>query len=295
MSSASAPPHGFVPVRGLERGYRPEQVEACAEALSQERDAAWVRAARLTVLAREMGTELERLREVVAGLAPQRYEALGEGARRLFRLGEEEAAAVRERARRDAEGLVEEARAYATGVHESAQAHADAVRAEADEWARQRLLAARAEADEVRIAARREVRVGRAEALAAVREVRRRTAVLDEQNREYAERWAEAEQAEAERVKALDAHHAELVARAEEGVRAAERALADAEVADGRWQEAARARAAEIVAEARLRAERIAQETERVLREHGDRWDDVHAHMASARYSIRSLTARAAE
>lgn len=217
MSSASAPPHGFVPVRGLERGYRPEQVEACAEALSQERDAAWVRAARLTVLAREMGTELERLREVVAGLAPQRYEALGEGARRLFRLGEEEAAAVRERARRDAEGLVEEARAYATGVHESAQAHADAVRAEADEWARQRLLAARAEADEVRIAARREVRVGRAEALAAVREVRRRTAVLDEQNREYAERWAEAEQAEAERVKALDAHHAELVARAEEG------------------------------------------------------------------------------
>lgn len=54
MSGASASPHGFATVRGRERGYRPEQVEACAAALSEERDAAWERAARLTVLAREM-------------------------------------------------------------------------------------------------------------------------------------------------------------------------------------------------------------------------------------------------
>ncbi|MDT0609974.1 cellulose-binding protein [Streptomyces lancefieldiae] len=294
MSSASASPHGFVVVRG--RGYRPAQADACAEALSQERDAAWERAARLTVLAREMGTELERLRETVAGLAPQDYEALGERARRLFQLGQEEAEALREGARRAAESLMADARDYARGVRETARAHADAVRAEADEWARQRLLAARAEADGMRVAARREVKAGRAEALAALREMRARTTgMLDEQSREHAERGAAAEQAEAERVKALDAHHAELLARAEREMGEAERALADAEAAAARRQEEARARAAEVVAEARVRQERIARETERVLREHGDRWDDVQAHMDSARSSLRSLTGRAVE
>ncbi|MCZ9337953.1 cellulose-binding protein, partial [Streptomyces sp. TRM76130] len=49
-ASASAPVHGFVAVRG--RGYRPEQVDVRAAVLSRERDAAWERAARLTVLAR---------------------------------------------------------------------------------------------------------------------------------------------------------------------------------------------------------------------------------------------------
>ncbi|MCZ4516538.1 cellulose-binding protein, partial [Streptomyces sp. ActVer] len=94
MSNASVSPHGFEAVRG--RGYRPDQVEAYAAALSRGRDAAWERAARLTVLAREMEAEADRLHEVVAGLAPQTYETLGDRARRLFELGEEEAAAVSE-------------------------------------------------------------------------------------------------------------------------------------------------------------------------------------------------------
>src|SRR5882757_5888031 len=84
MSSASEAPHGFMAVRG--RGYRPEQVDAYAAGLSRARDAAWERAARLTVLAKEMDAEAERLREVVARLVPQTYETLGEGARRIFEL-----------------------------------------------------------------------------------------------------------------------------------------------------------------------------------------------------------------
>ncbi|MFE1025320.1 cellulose-binding protein [Streptomyces sp. NPDC058818] len=296
MSSASAPPHGFVTVRGRERGYRPEQVEACAEAISRERDAAWERAARLTVLAREMEEELEDLRDVVAQLTSQDYEALGESARRLFQLAREEAEAVRERARRAAEGLTEDARAHAAGVREAAQAHADAVRAEADERARHRLLAARAEADETRIEARREVKAGRGEALAALREMRKRTTgMLAEQGRELAERRAAEERAEDERARALDAHHAELVARAEQEAGEAAEALADAEEAAGRWQEEARDRAAEVVAEARARQERIARDTERVLREHGERWDELQAHMASVRSNLSSLTGRAVE
>ncbi|MET7274652.1 cellulose-binding protein [Streptomyces flaveolus] len=294
MSSASASPHGFVTVRG--RGYRPEQVDACAEALSRERDAAWERAARLTVLAREMGTELDRLRETVAGLAPQDYASLGERARCLFRLGREEADAVREGGRRGAEELVDRARARAAEVRESARAHADAVRAEADEWARQRLLAARAQADEVRITARREVRAGRGEALAAVREARRRaSSLLAGQSAEQAARWAEAEREEAGRAAALDAHHEERIARAEQALAEAERSLAEAQESAGRRQEEARAQAAEAVAAARARAERIARETERVLREHGERWDEVQDQISSSRGRLGTLTGRGVE
>ncbi|MCM1941015.1 cellulose-binding protein [Streptomyces sp. G3] len=296
MSGASASPHGFVTVRGRGRGYRPEQVEAYAAALSEERDAAWERAARLTVLAREMEADLGDLEEVVEQLTSQDYEVLGEGAREVFRLVEAEGEAVRERARVAAEELMEAARAHAAGVWEAARAHADAVRAEADERARQVLLAARAEADEVRIEARREVKAGRAEALSALREARRRsTGTAAEQSGELAERWAAAERAEEERVRALDAHHAELVARAEQGVREAERELTAAREAAGRRQEEARARAAELVAEARVRQERIARDTERVLREHGERWDELQAQMDSVRSSLSSLTGRAVE
>ncbi|WP_431988071.1 cellulose-binding protein [Streptomyces parvulus] len=296
MSSAAATDDGFATVRGRERGYRPEQVEEYVAALSGDRDAAWERAARLTVLAREMEEDLYDLRDEVAQLTTQDYEALGEGARRLFRLGEEEAEAVRERARGAGEDGMREARAYADGVLEAARAQADAVRAEADERARQRLLVARAEADEVRVGARREVKAGRGEVLSVLREARAHAeGTLADLEREHAGRLADEERAEAERAEALDAHHAEAVARAEEGVREAERALAEEGEAARRTQEEARARAAEVVAGARVRQEEIVRETERVLREHGERWDELQAHMASVRSNLSSLTGRAVE
>ncbi|MER6983827.1 cellulose-binding protein, partial [Streptomyces carpinensis] len=97
-SRSSAAFHGFVVVKG--RGYRPDQVNACADGLSDERDAAWERAARLTVLAKNMEAELAALRETVDRLGEQTYESLGEGARRLYELSQREAQALRERARR---------------------------------------------------------------------------------------------------------------------------------------------------------------------------------------------------
>ena len=111
MGSASVSSQGFEVVRGL--GYRPEQVDAHVAALSAGRDAAWERAARLTVLARDMEAEAVRLREAVSRLAPQTYDGLGERARRIFQLAREEAAAVREGARRAAEEHVARAEAAA--------------------------------------------------------------------------------------------------------------------------------------------------------------------------------------
>ncbi|MGW6262653.1 MULTISPECIES: cellulose-binding protein [unclassified Streptomyces] len=292
MSSTSVSPHGFVAVRG--RGYRPEQVDAYAAALSADRDAAWERAARLTVLEKEMEAEAERMRETVAGLVPQTYDELGERARRIFELGEEEAEALREAARQGVRSAVEETGAADRAVREAAQAYADEVCGEAEERARQRLLTARAEADDVRISARREVKENRGEALAGLREVRRRTeGLLVEQEKEQAVRWAEAERAAVEREAAFEAHHEDRVARAEAALAEAGRALAEAEESDRRRQDEAEVRAAEVIAEARVREDRIARETERVLREHGERWDDVRAHMDHVRSSLMSLTGRA--
>ncbi|MEU9475364.1 DivIVA domain-containing protein [Streptomyces sp. NPDC048191] len=293
MSSTSVSPHGFATVRG--RGYRPDQVDAFVETLSYDRDAAWERAARLTVLAKDMGAEAARMREVVAQLPPQTYEALGEGARRLFQVVLDEAADLRERTRREADQHLAQAEAHAEGVRREAQAAADALLAEADECARQCLLAARAEADALRVGARREVKEGRSEALAALREVRQRmTGMLAEQSRAHAAQWAEAEREEAERIAALDAGYAERMSRAEAALSEARRALGEAEESARRSQEEARARAAEIIADARVREERIAHETEQVLREHGETWEDVTAHMDHVRSSLLTLKGRAA-
>ncbi|WP_327729356.1 cellulose-binding protein [Streptomyces sp. NBC_00487] len=290
MSSAPTAPHGFE-FDLVRRGYRPEQVDAHAVDLSRDRDAAWERAARLTVLAREMGTELDRLRETVAGLTPQTYEALGGRARELYELGVEEATAVREGGRHDARRMVAEAEEAGLLLRGAAQAYADEVRGEAEERARHLLLAAQAEADDLRKEARRGVKEGRGEALAALREMRERTeGMLAELEKEYGERVAAIEREVAEREAAFDAGQAERVARAEAALAEAEQGLADAEADAARMQEEAEERAAESLTEARRREEWVARETERVLREHGERWDDVRAHMDCIRDSLSALT-----
>lgn len=292
MSGAPGSLHDFVVVRG--RGYRPDQVDAYVDALFRNRDAAWERAARLTVLAREMEEEAERLRETVAQLAPQTYETLGEGARRIFELVEEEAAAVREGVREEARRMREEAQAYADGVREAAQAHADAVGAEADEYARQRLLAARAEAGEIRITAKRALKDRRGEVLGPLRQTRQRTnGLLNDQAKEHAERWADIEREAEEQMAALRASEVERAARAEASVAEAELVLADAEASAKRLNEEARAHGTAVLAEARKRAEEISQETERVLHEHGKMWDEVRTHMDQMRNSLTALTRQA--
>ncbi|MFD4602077.1 cellulose-binding protein [Streptomyces sp. NPDC058464] len=293
MSSASMSPYDFVTVRG--RGYRPDQVDTFMAELCEDRDAAWERAARLTVLAKEMEAEAERLRAEVEQLPPQTYEALGDRAHRVFRLVVEEAKALHEGARRALTDGVAEAAARADSERCAVQEQADALRADTEERARQWLLAARAEADDIRIGARLEVKERRGEALSALREVRQRTiAMLADLTKEHAERWAEEEREEAARAAAVDAHNAERVARAEAALAEAERALVEAGESARRSEEEAHARAGEVLTEARLREERIARETERVLREHGETWDDVQAHMDHMRDSLMSLTGRAA-
>ncbi|GHJ39628.1 cellulose-binding protein [Streptomyces sp. TS71-3] len=291
MSSASASPHGFAAVRG--RGYRPGQADAFVTDLSDARDEAWERAARLTVLAKEMEAELARLDEALRRLPPQTYESLGVRARRLLALTQEEALVVRAEAQEVARRTREDAVQESTRARDAARAYAEALRSESDEYARRRLLTDRETADELRTAARAEVKETRLEVLAALREMRQRVAeLLAGQESEHEERWEAAERQLAEREAELKAHHEELTAQAEARLRDAQRALVATREKAKRDQENAEAGAAELLAEARMRKEAIGRETDRVLREHDAQRDEVLVHMDRVRTSLLALTGR---
>ncbi|WP_240805506.1 MULTISPECIES: cellulose-binding protein [unclassified Streptomyces] len=287
-------PHGpgFATVRG--RGYRIEEVDRYLARLSGSRDEAWERVARLTVLAKRMEAEAGRLREAVAELAPQTYDELSERARRILLLVEEEADAVRRDARADAVDATGAAEAYADRVAELARQDAEAVREQTEVRARQGLLRAEREADAVRAEARDDAAEWRSQAQAALAEMRRRSdALLADREQEHVERWDAAERELAAREADLEARHAELERYAEGRLAEARRGYAEAEESARHGQEDAEARAAELLAEARVREERIGRETDRILREHAEAQDEMRAHMNHVRSSLAALTGRA--
>ncbi|WP_328377322.1 cellulose-binding protein [Streptomyces sp. NBC_00440] len=292
MSSAAVSPHGFTGVRG--RGYRPEQVDRFVAELSDDRDGAWERAARLTVLTKEMEATSAALAEQVAGLAPQTYETLGERARTLITLVTEEAAGLRGEALAVAQQLHDEAGVVERGLRDAARADADAALAAAEAHAQQVLAAAQGTSDELRIGSRKDAKQWRGEALGVLREMRERTAAaLAELEKEHGERADAAERELAAREADFDARHADLIARAEARLAEARRALSVTEESARHGQEDAEAQAAELVAHARARAERTAREADRVLRENGEAQDELRAHMSHVRSSLASLTGRA--
>ncbi|MEU1376478.1 cellulose-binding protein [Streptomyces triculaminicus] len=289
--SSSLSPDGFAVVRG--RGYRPEQVDRTLAEFARQRDSAWERAARLTVLAREMEDEVRRLEQVVAKMPPQTYESLGPRAQGLVTTAELEAAGLRERSEAEAAEAQESSQTHARNLRDAAHEYAVAVRAEAEEWARQALLAAETVADDVCTTVTQEVKKRREESLAALTEMRQRTThVLAEQEKEHTERWDAAGREIAEREAAMDARVAALEEYARTALGDARRRYADTEEAARHGQEDAEAQAAAVIAQARVREERIARDTERVLREHEERREELKSHMAHVRHSLAALTGK---
>ncbi|MEV7421358.1 cellulose-binding protein [Streptomyces sp. NPDC091212] len=292
MGAAPLSAHGFVSVRG--RGYRPEQVEEEFTALSRDRDDAWERVARLTVLAKEMEAESARLAEQVAALEPQTYESLGGRAQQILALATAEDESLRTEVREEAQAVVDAAQASARQLRELAREQGDAVRAEAEAYAEQVLGAARETADEERIEARREVKARRSEALDALKEVRRRTQrVIDDMEHKQGERLAQTEREFAERGAAMTVEHDELSAYAQVRLVEAQRLFSEAGERARHRQEDAQDTAAELMAQARVRAERVMRDTERVVREQEEAREEMRAHMAHVRSSLAALTGRA--
>ncbi|MEU0133498.1 cellulose-binding protein [Streptomyces sp. NPDC006296] len=293
MSGGPVSAYGFVGVRG--RGYRPEQVDRTVASLTAERDGALERIARLTALAEELSAESVRLGEVVASLAPQTYQSLGDRARQILELAEAEAEAARGSALEDAQEWGDAADGAGREVREAARERAGAVRGAAEAAAEEAVAAAREAAAALVEEARGEAGEVRGAAEAEMVQTRRRTeGVLAHQDQEHAERGkaADAEIAAAEA--AAVRREAEMTGRGEELLARARRELAETEEAARHGQEDAEARAAELVSGARTAEERVVRETERVLREHEEGREELHAHMAHVRSSLAALTGRVA-
>ncbi|MEV6672911.1 cellulose-binding protein [Streptomyces sp. NPDC051162] len=289
--SSSVSPDGFTVVRG--RGYRPEQVDRALVECERRRDEAWERAARLTVLAREMEDEVARLRQLVQQLPPQTYESLGHRAQGLLFTAQAEAAGLHERAEAEATSLMDAADAHGRAVRDAAHVYGTEVRAEAEDWARQAGLAALSVADDVRAVAQREAKARRVEAVTSLKEMRERTAdALAEQEKDHAERWDAAGHEIAEHEAGLDVRVAAMEEYGRNALAEAQRRYAEAEEAARHGQEDADAQAAALIAQARVREERIVRDTERVLREHEERREELRSHMAHVRHSLAALTGK---
>ncbi|RST05001.1 cellulose-binding protein [Streptomyces sp. WAC05374] len=282
---------GFAVVWG--RGYRTEQVDRAVAGLEAEREAAGRRADELAVRVGELAAEAARLREFVAELPPQRYETLSRRAQEILALAEEEADALRADALDEARRLADEAEADARSVRDAAREAADAVRGRAGARAEETVAEARRTAGHTRAEALAEAEERRGEGLAALREARGRAErLVAAQEARHTERREALEREVAAREAELAARHEELTGAAEARLAEAERALAEAAEQAWHGQEEADARAGALLAEARLRAERVERETARVLREHETARDEVRAHMAHVRSSLAALTGR---
>ncbi|MFF2011587.1 cellulose-binding protein [Streptomyces sp. NPDC058195] len=293
MSSVPVSAHGFVGIGVRGRGYRPDQVDRAVSALSAERDEALAEVDRLTVLVGELSAESVRLAEVVATLAPQNYESLGGRAQQILALTEGEAESVRGAALEQAQALREAAESAGRALRDAAGKAAEAIRAEAVEYAGGALATARSTADGAVAEAREEAAGVRERAGAMLAETVRSTAsVRAHQEQEHAERLKAAERERAAAEAEQTARHDELTERAEARLAEARRALAKTEEAARHGQEDAEARAAELIAEAGVREERVVRETERVVREHDEGREQLHAHMAHVRTSLAALTGR---
>lgn len=290
--SASVSPHGFEAVRG--RGYRPEDVDRRVTGLSVDRDSCWERAARLTVLSKQMEAELAELRAYLAQQPPQTYESLGSDARLILTTAESEAARLRAEAEQAAERMRGEAAAHADDVRDAAERAAYALRAEADTRARRTDRAARGEVTELAAVAAEDAERLRSEAAEGLAEVRRRTAqLLGDQEKRQTDEWDAAGREIVALEAETDRHVAELDARGKALRADARRLYAEAEEAARHRQEDGEVRAAGLLDRARAEAERTERATERILREHDAEREEVRVHMTHVRNSLAALTGKA--
>ncbi|WP_158239599.1 coiled-coil domain-containing protein [Streptomyces carminius] len=291
--SASRSPHGFVVVR---RGYRPDQVDRHASGLHADLEEARERLARLGGRVGELEEEAARLRSEAESLPVQTYEALGERARLILAEVEAEAGELRSRADTEAREVLVRAEEESRALRESAREASARVRAGGDATAEALLGEARRQAEDLLRTARTEATELRVAAERVLREaVERCEALRLAQERKQAEETAELDRALAAREAEVTARVTGLVEHGDELLSRARRERGAAEDTARLLTEEARERADELLAQARLRRERIERETERVVRTHDQRREAVRQHMAHVRASLATLTGRGLE
>lgn len=283
--------HGFTVAR---RGYAPEQVDATLRALTADRDEAWER---LSVLGSGLRVMEKRLGEILQAKedAPEPdYGRLSEQAASLMAIADNEAEAVRSKALRAAGGIREDAHKAGQALSRSAEAYAATARGEAEQAVRETEATTRAEAERIRIEAEYDANTTRDGAtadaartrLAAAEAEERAEAKLAELRRRSDEMFAEAErQADAEEEKTLSGANRRL--------REAEQHREAVLVEIRTIESAAQTKAEDVLAAARLKAERLRVAGEADQREFAVRHDEMEKQLDNMKKTLAELTGAA--
>jgi hypothetical protein len=282
---------GFGTARG--RGYQPAQVERAVAELTRQRDEAWRRLGDVGLRVDELSREAARLSAVVADLPPPVFDSLGGRVRELLAEVEAEAAQVRATAEADAARIREESVAWGDALRVEARAEAARRRAAGDTAADTVIAEAETYAARLREDTRRWTTGVVGEAQALLEDTRRRCAALTaEQRRRQAVAGRALQAALAAQEAETEARVGELTGRADTTLERARRELAEAEAEAKAREDAAQARRAELLADARVRRQRVERDSEREARDLQERADLVRAHLAHIRTTLAALTGR---
>lgn len=205
-------------------------------------------------------------------------QAAQEYAREIRSGAEDEVARIVEDARQQAEDLMEDARQQAESIRDDARQEAEDLRDEAD-----RQAMARQDADRQAMAQREE-----AEALYEQARAKSAAAAVDFETTVAARREASALEFAAQ-VTAAEQQLAAVRLRSEQARRESERAQQDAALKIAQQLEQATARAQTLVAEAKAKAERIRDNSERELAAATQRRDSINAQLSNVRHELAAL------
>jgi DivIVA domain-containing protein len=201
-----------------------------------------------------------------------------ESARETRSVAEDEAARILEIARQQADSLLDGARQQADSLREDARGYAESLRDDAD-----RQAMAQQDADRQAMARREE-----AEAVYERARAKSAAAAVDFETTLAARREASALEF-AEQVTATEQQLAAVRLRSEQARADSERAQQEAASKIGQQLEQATTRAQTLVAEAKTKAERIRENSERVLAAATQRRDSINAQLSKARHDLAAF------
>ncbi|MEP7193605.1 MAG: hypothetical protein ABI903_12155 [Actinomycetota bacterium] len=199
-------------------------------------------------------------------------------ARETISAAEDEVARILDEARQNADSLVDDAIQQGEGIREDARQEADSLRDEAD-----RQAMARQDADRQAMARREE-----AEALYEQARAKSAAAAVDFETTLAARREASALEFTAQ-VTAAEQHLAAVRLRSEQVRSDSEQAQQEAASKIARQLEQATSRAQAVVAEAKTKAERIRESSDRELASATQRLDSVNAQIYNVRHDLSLL------
>ncbi|WP_030270798.1 hypothetical protein [Streptomyces sp. NRRL B-24484] len=283
--------HGFTVAR---RGYAMEQVDATLRALTADRDEAWERLSVLGAGLREMEKRLGEILQAKEDAPEPDYGRLSAQAGALMLIAENEAAAVRDNAARDAEQAKEDAEQAGRAAARSAEGHSATVRGEAEQAARATEDRNRAEAEAIVDQAEQDARTTHDTAtadaartrVAAAEAEERAEAKLAELRRRSDEMFAEAEAR-------ADAEEAKITSGAERRLREAEQHREDILAEIRAIEGAAQKRAEDVLSAARRKADNIRSNSEQDQSDFAGRHAEMQERLDTVKKTLAELTGAA--